>query len=134
MRVTLFNRPKNEYILLITLDHIICDGWSFWLLLDELPKLYLAEISGVKADLRPLNFSYLDYIQWQSDLLNSYKGEEHWNYWQKQLSGELPILNLTTDRPRPARIELDHPAAVQRRTGQSLVLGCWRWRWPSSLA
>jgi hypothetical protein len=51
-------------------------------------------------DSLPKNPPYTKFVNWQSEMLSSPKGEKLWEYWQKQLSGELPILNLPTDRPR----------------------------------
>ena len=102
MRVDLFTRSERNHVLLLTLHHIVCDGWSVWLLLDELRVLYEAETQGTKANLTPLATSYADYIRWQGKMLAGTEGKWLWNYWQQQLGGELPLLNLPTDRPRPA--------------------------------
>src|SRR5205085_9870188 len=58
--------------------------------------------SGGCASLPPLQSEYSDYVRWQSQWLASAQGERLWGYWRKQLSGELPILNLPTDRRRPS--------------------------------
>ena len=102
LRVSLFKRSEKDYVLLINLHHIVCDGWSVWMLLDELRVLYPAEQEGNIANLPPLEFSYADYVNWQSEMLTSSEGEKLWDYWREELAGELPILNLPTDRPRPA--------------------------------
>ena len=101
LRVSLFQSSATNYVLLITLHHIICDGWSVWMLLDELRILYPAEQKGNIADLVPLEFSYQDYVHWQGEKLASSEGEKLWQYWREQLAGELPLLNLPTDKPRP---------------------------------
>ncbi|MBV9389198.1 MAG: hypothetical protein JOZ78_22490, partial [Chroococcidiopsidaceae cyanobacterium CP_BM_ER_R8_30] len=49
----------------------------------------------------PLMWQYKDFVRWQTEMLASEEGERLWTYWQKQLAGELPVLNLPTDRPRP---------------------------------
>ena len=105
LRVSLFNCSERDRVLLITMHHIVCDGWSVWLLLEELRELYQAQINQVESSLPSLEFSYLDYVRWQSELLASVEGERLWSYWQQQLAGELPLLNLPTDRPRPPRTE-----------------------------
>jgi amino acid adenylation domain-containing protein len=99
-RVRLFTRSAQEHILLLTVHHIACDGWSLTILIDELPKLYQAKKAGVEASLRPIEQSYQDYLIWQQQLLASAEGEKLWNYWKEQLAGELPVLNLPTDRSR----------------------------------
>jgi amino acid adenylation domain-containing protein/non-ribosomal peptide synthase protein (TIGR01720 family) len=100
-RASLFQRSEKDFVLLLTIHHIACDGWSVWMIIDELRHLYPAEKNGSNAPLPPLEFSYQDYVRWQKKMLESAEGEKLWQYWQKQLSGELPILNLPTDRPRP---------------------------------
>lgn len=102
MRVELFTRAADDYILLLTIHHIACDGWSLWLLLDELRVLYPAQQQGTVATLPASDLSYKDYVRWQHQMLASPRGEWLWAYWQRQLAGELPVLNLPTDRPRPA--------------------------------
>ncbi|MGK7948456.1 MAG: amino acid adenylation domain-containing protein [Xenococcaceae cyanobacterium] len=102
LRVSLFKSSQKNDVLLITLHHIISDGWSVWMLLDELRVLYPAEREGNIANLPPLDFSYRDYLNWQSQMLQGNEGEKLRSYWRSELAGELPILNLPTDRPRPA--------------------------------
>ncbi len=101
LRVSLFKISKTDYVLLISLHHIVCDGWSVWMLLYELRVLYPAEQQGNIANLPPLKFSYADYVNWQLEMLSDREGEKLQNYWREELAGELPILNLPTDRPRP---------------------------------
>ncbi len=100
LRVTLFSRSARDRVLLLTIHHIVSDGWSLWMLLEELRVLYPAQTTGQKAFLPPGTRSYPDYIQWQTDMLASSQGEQLWNYWKNQLAGELPTLDLPTDRPR----------------------------------
>ncbi|NEO70811.1 non-ribosomal peptide synthetase, partial [Moorena sp. SIO3H5] len=100
MRVRWFTRSNFEHILLLTIHHIACDGWSIDLLIQELEKLYQAEKAGVEPSLPQMKHSYQDYVRWQRDILEGPEGERLWNYWQQQLTGELPVLNLPTDRLR----------------------------------
>ncbi|MCT7965690.1 condensation domain-containing protein [Laspinema sp. D1] len=104
-RVTLFTRSKQEHILLVTMHHIATDLWSYDLLFTELQLWYAAGTEQLSPqqveDSLPKNLPYTDFVNWQSEMLSSPKVEKHWEYWQKQLSGELPILNVPTDRPRP---------------------------------
>ena len=101
LRVSLFNCSECDRVLLLSIHHIACDGWSIWLLLDELRVIYQGQIHQFESLLPTLEFSYLDYVRWQSEILASSEGEKLWHYWQQQLAGELPMLNLPTDRPRP---------------------------------
>ena len=64
-------------------------------------QLYEAEKSGRAVTLAPLRLQYADYVRWHEGLIRSAEGERLWSYWQKQLAGELPVLNLPMDRARP---------------------------------
>ncbi|NES18380.1 MAG: SDR family NAD(P)-dependent oxidoreductase, partial [Symploca sp. SIO3E6] len=101
MRIRWFTRSKQDHLLLLTIHHIAVDGWSLDLILKELPKLYQAQTTTVELSLPPLKHCYQDYVKWQKDMLVGAEGKRLWNYWQQQLAGELPVLNLPTDRPRP---------------------------------
>ncbi|NEQ64891.1 MAG: amino acid adenylation domain-containing protein [Symploca sp. SIO2D2] len=100
MRVRWFTLSNQEHVLSLTLHHIACDGWSVDLLLQELPQLYQAQKTGVEVSLSPLKHSYQDYVSWQKGILEGTEGEKLWNYWQQKLAGDLPVMNLPTDRPR----------------------------------
>ncbi len=99
-RASLFTRSPQEHILLLAVHHIVIDGWSFWVLLDELIELYKAEMTG--ARLLPASaYRYEDYVRWQAEMLEGEEGEELFKYWKQELSGNLPILDLPTLRSRP---------------------------------
>ncbi|MCP4261667.1 MAG: amino acid adenylation domain-containing protein [Planctomycetes bacterium] len=100
-RIHLFRRTEEDHLLLITVHHIVFDAWSGWLLMDEFSKLYSSITASQAPNLKPLQHSYLDYIQWQTEMLSGPEGEKLWQYWQKKLAGEIPVLQLPTDRPRP---------------------------------
>ena len=102
LRVHLFVRSPLEHILLLTVHHIAVDLWSLVILLDELRVLYPSEKNGTEVSLPPLDFQYPDFAAWQSEMLRGAEGERLWEYWRTQLAGELPVLNLPTDYPRPA--------------------------------
>jgi amino acid adenylation domain-containing protein/non-ribosomal peptide synthase protein (TIGR01720 family) len=98
----------KEHILLVTLHQIVGDFWSLEIIIGELCTLYkamsttgYAYATGVAAQLSPQNYQYQDYLKWSEQMLASSAGESLWTYWQQQLSGELPLLNLPTVRPRP---------------------------------
>ncbi|MDM8557191.1 amino acid adenylation domain-containing protein [Candidatus Parabeggiatoa sp. HSG14] len=86
-------------IMLLTVHHIAVDHKSFEILTQELNILYQA--SGKPNPLPPLKWQYQDYVRWETSMLSGPTGEKLWNYWQEKLSGELPLLNLPTDYPRP---------------------------------
>jgi len=101
IRVRLFTCSEKEHILLLTIHHVAADGWSLDIILYELSKLYQAEQNGDIVALPALKHSYFDYVCWQKKMLESSEGEKLWNYWQNQLKGELRVLNLSRDLPRP---------------------------------
>jgi acyl-CoA synthetase (AMP-forming)/AMP-acid ligase II/acyl carrier protein len=103
LRVNLFRRAADEYVLLLAVHHLVADFWSLGIMLHELGRLYEAETLGTRALLAPPAAQYTDYPLAQDEMLRGPEGERHWDYWLEQLSGELPVLNLPTDRPRPPR-------------------------------
>jgi amino acid adenylation domain-containing protein len=106
LRVSLYSLNPTDHVLLLSLHHIICDAWSMWLLMDELSVLYPAILAGQcvgqSADLPPVQVQYPDFVAWQNWLLAGPDGERLWHYWRDRLAGDLPVLGLPTDRPRPA--------------------------------
>ena len=102
-RAHLFSRSDADHVLLLTIHHIACDGWSFWILLDELFAVYAAETKGIPAALPPLTRQYKDFVDWQARMLAGPDAEKMESFWRKKLAGRLPLLNLPTDHPRPAR-------------------------------
>ncbi|MBI4587207.1 MAG: amino acid adenylation domain-containing protein [Candidatus Rokubacteria bacterium] len=99
--VTLFRRSAGDHVLLVAVHHIAIDFWSFVVLMDDLSILYPAQATGLAPSLPPLPMHYADYLAWQADMLAGPEGERLWSYWRRQLAGELPVLDLPTDRPRP---------------------------------
>jgi natural product biosynthesis luciferase-like monooxygenase protein/FkbM family methyltransferase len=96
LRVSVFERTTQEYVLLFVAHHMVSDFWSMALLINELVTIYQTQ-----TELAPLSVNYLDYSRSQAELLAGAEGERLWNYWQKQLSGSQTVLNLPTSRPRP---------------------------------
>ncbi|NCQ89332.1 MAG: amino acid adenylation domain-containing protein [Microcystis aeruginosa LG13-03] len=108
LRVNLFTRSAEEHILLLTMHHIAGDMWSYDLLLSEFQSLYPEEVEQVSQqqtetapDSWNENKTYANFLQWQAAMLSGNRGEKLWQYWQQQLAGELPILHLLPDKPRP---------------------------------
>lgn len=100
LRLTAFTRGPEDYILVMAIHHIVIDFWSFELLVDEFRTLYAAEKLGIQPP-APSGMSYADYVRWQTEMLEGMEGERHCAYWQKTLAGDLPVLSLPIDRPRP---------------------------------
>ncbi len=101
LRVTLLQRRGDHHVLLLVVHHIALDFWSFDLLFDELELFYRHEITGEDPGLPATQATYHDFVRWQQQILASDEGELLWGYWQKQLGGELPVIDLPTDYSRP---------------------------------
>src|SRR6185369_11001190 len=101
LRLHLFKRSVREYVLLLVAHHIIVDFWSLELVLDELCEEYAVLKEGRPARLNPVRAQYREFVSWQEELLQGPEGERLRRYWRRQLAGELPALDLTTDRPHP---------------------------------
>jgi hypothetical protein len=101
VRVSLLRLSKEEHVLLVTMHHIISDGWSAGVLVRELVALYEAFSTGKPSPLPELPIQYSDYAVWQRQLLQGDALEAPLSYWKKQLA-DVPVLQLPTDRPRPA--------------------------------
>ncbi|MEH6979841.1 condensation domain-containing protein, partial [Bacillus pseudomycoides] len=102
IRTQLIIMEEEELVLLCTMHHIISDGWSMGILLDEWFAMYQAFVEEKPVQLRPLALQYADFSQWQRDWLKDEVLAQQLEYWQKELSGELPVLQLPFDSPRPA--------------------------------
>ncbi|NEO72662.1 non-ribosomal peptide synthetase [Moorena sp. SIO3H5] len=120
MRVRWFTCSEQDHIMLLTIHHIALDGWSCNLIAKELPQLYQAQLNGLEASLPPLQYSYQDYVSWQKELVEGEEGEQLWNYWQQRLGGELPVLNLPIDKPRPP-IQTDNGGSYPFKLSEKLT-------------
>ncbi|MCP4401549.1 MAG: amino acid adenylation domain-containing protein [bacterium] len=92
---------EQENLLVLVTHHIVADFWTLDILLEELCLIYGAIQDGILAQLPYTSLQYADYVQWQAEMLAGRKGVQLRAYWQKQLAGDLPILHLPTDFPRP---------------------------------
>ncbi|MEG5038381.1 MULTISPECIES: amino acid adenylation domain-containing protein [unclassified Microcoleus] len=102
LRAKLLRLDETEHVLLLTVHHIVFDGWSLGVFLRELAEFYQAFSSNDLPLLSPLPIQYADFATWQRQQLQGEILETQLGYWKQQLSGSLPILNLPTDFPRPA--------------------------------
>ena len=102
LRAQLVRLDDEEYRLFLTLHHLIVDGQSMYrVFLPELRVLYEAFSTGKPSPLPDLPIQYADYAQWQRNSLQGRTLSEHMRYWRQQLAGDLPVLQLPADRPRP---------------------------------
>jgi amino acid adenylation domain-containing protein len=102
LRVGLIRQAVDEYVLVVVMHHIISDGWSMQILIDEFAALYKALISGEESLLPALPIQYVDYALWQKSWLEAGEKERQLAYWKTQLGDEHPIVQLTTSQPRKA--------------------------------
>jgi amino acid adenylation domain-containing protein len=101
LRLSLYQVEDHKWIFCYVIHHILSDGWSLNLMTKELQALYAAYSSGGKNTLAPLRIQYKDYAAWQQALLSSDHLKTHKDYWLKQFEGELPVLEMPGDKPRP---------------------------------
>jgi amino acid adenylation domain-containing protein len=102
LRVTLLKLQPEKHILLINMHHIISDGWSIGVFIRELSHLYGAFVAGKEATLPTLPIQYADFAVWQRQWLQGKVLGTQLEYWKQQLADAPPLLELPTDRPRPA--------------------------------
>ena len=101
IRTSLLRLGEQDSIFLLTMHHIVSDGWSIVLFFKELSALYQAFSNDKASPLSELPIQYTDYAAWQREWLRGEVLEQQLSYWKNQLGGELPVLEMPTDRPRP---------------------------------
>jgi amino acid adenylation domain-containing protein len=102
VRLTLLRLEAEEHMLLLTVHHIVFDGWSTGVLISELTALYRAYESGHDSPLAELPVQYADYAVWQREWFQGEESEQLLSYWKRQLADATEALNLPSDKPRPA--------------------------------
>lgn len=103
LRASIFTLNDSNHVLFLNLHHIVCDGWSVGVLMQELETLYIARLAGEPSPLPPLQVQYADFTHWQRQHALSQDDEEkQLAYWEEQLGGTIPHLALSTDFPRPS--------------------------------
>ena len=112
LRVALLRLGADDHRLLLAMHHIVGDGWSLQLIVDEFLACYQAEIEGRDAALAPLAIQYVDVASW--DRSNQAEQDAHVTWWREQLGDEQPVLQLATDHPR--RADGHYRAATYRMT------------------
>jgi amino acid adenylation domain-containing protein len=132
LRVKLLKLQPEKHILLINMHHIISDGWSIGVFIRELSHLYGAFVAGKEPTLPILPIQYADFAVWQREWLQGKVLAAQLEYWKQQLADAPPLLELPTDRPRPAiqtfqgkteRFELDRKL-TQELKALSQQSGC----------
>lgn len=135
-RAKLLQLAEDAYFLLLNMHHIVSDGWSIDVLFQELQVLYQSFLQGKAPSLPDLSIQYADFAYWQREWLQGDVLENQLDYWRRQLNGELPVMELPTDRPRPKMqtfhgaveqfslplAKLDELKALGQATGSSLFM------------
>nr|QEO74124.1 AMP-dependent synthetase and ligase [uncultured bacterium] len=124
VRTTLLRMSESEHRLLVTMHHIVSDGWSFEVLQRELAALYRAFAAGQPSPLPKLPVQYPDYAVWQRGWLSGEELERQLSYWRERLASP-PAFDLPADRPRPA-VWTYHGAFAEAELPESLVAGLER--------
>ena len=136
LRVKLLQLAPDEHVLVLVLHHIVSDGWSMQVMVDELVQLYVGYSQGQDVRLPELPVQYPDYALWQRSWMEAGEKERQLGYWVELLGGEQPVLELPLDHPRPpvqsyrgARLDMDLDAvlvsslkALAQREGVTLFM------------
>jgi len=100
LRTTLLRLTPKENVLMLTIHHIVGDGWSNGLLVREVGLFYDAFLQEKPVPLPALAFHYADYALWQQEWLKTPQFQKQFGYWKETLKGNLPALDMPTDYPR----------------------------------
>ena len=101
VRLAVSRLGDRDYAVVLTMHHIVSDEWSLGVFWDEMSTLYEAFREGRAFSLAELPFQYADYAFWEHARSGEAGAEKHLQYWRNRLAGEMPVLHLPTDRPRP---------------------------------
>jgi amino acid adenylation domain-containing protein len=102
LRISLLQLAKASFVIFLNFHHIIFDGWSLRIFMEELISLYLAFLEGKISPLNELAIQYADFAYWQREWFKEDRMQKQIAYWQKQLAGAPSLLEIPTDSPRPA--------------------------------
>lgn len=136
--LVLMRISEREHVLLVTIHHLISDGWSIGIMFRELGTLYSAYVRNSDSPLPELDIQYADYAIWQRSWLKGDTLKRQLSFWKEMLEGAPPSLQLPLDRPRPAResfkgatraFELpkgltEGMSDLARREGATLFMAC----------
>jgi amino acid adenylation domain-containing protein len=123
LRVRVLRLAESDHVVLYTMHHIVSDGWSMGILLREITELYEAFQAGLPSPLPELPIQYVDFAAWQRKSFEQGVLHADLAYWTQRLAGAPPVLDLPTDRPRPAVQSLNgagHPLSLPGPLTRSL--------------
>ena len=103
LRMSVLRLKEEDYVLMLTLHHVLADGWSMGVMVRELEILYQAHLNGKTGRLPELPIQYADYAVWQREMMQGEELETQLDYWKRQLADLPDALDLPTDRPRPSK-------------------------------
>ena len=119
-RAKLLRFSVNDHLLLLTMHHIIGDRWSMGVLAEELSRIYEAFRNGWPSPLSPLQVQYPDFALWQQTCVDDAALQNAVAYWRKRLTGAPALIELPTDRPRPA-VQRHRGSIVTHTLGRDLI-------------
>jgi amino acid adenylation domain-containing protein len=102
IRAVLMRMAEQQHVLQLTMHHIVSDGWSSSIIAFELASIYEDFLHGKPSGLKELSIQYVDYAVWQRNHIKSDSVRKQLDYWTSQLKGTDTLLELPTDKPRPA--------------------------------
>ena len=120
LRARVLRVSSEDHTLLLSMHHIVSDGWSMGVLVREVAALYEAYAVGAESPLKELSLQYGDYAVWQREWLQGEVLEQQLDYWRKQLAGVPPVLELPADRPRP-QVQTFRGAALPFKLSKELA-------------
>lgn len=115
LRALVVRQGPTDYVLMLTMHHIISDGWSLGILFREMAAIYAAFCRGEASSLPELPIQFADFVLWEREQVSGATLEKSLAYWKKQLGGTLPVLELPVDHPRTV-------APMSRGAAQTVML------------
>ncbi|MFO7587950.1 MAG: amino acid adenylation domain-containing protein, partial [Gemmatimonadota bacterium] len=120
LRSRLFRLSERDHVISLVMHHVVSDGWSAGILVREVVAVYAALATGSDPDLRPLPVQYADFAEWQREWLGSGELARQLAHWTSELGARDVVLDLPTDRPRPAVLR-SRGASASRRLDRDLA-------------
>ncbi|HWK03632.1 MAG TPA: amino acid adenylation domain-containing protein [Puia sp.] len=125
LETSLIKLSDQEHIFLINIHHIITDAWSTKVILHDIMRSYNDHVEGRIADLPPLRIQYKDYSEWLQQVANEDGYEEHRAYWRNLFDSHPPVLDLTTDQPRPS-LKTYNGDTIRKKLPASLLAALYK--------
>ena len=120
IRLELFRTSDEAHVALLSMHHMISDAWSIAVIIQDLIEYYFSSKAGRTPQVEAIDASYADFVTWEKAHLESPAGERMLDFWKEHLSGAPPVIDLPTDRPRPA-IQTFNGATYGFQLGEELT-------------